>query len=95
MIAFACNCTAEFDTRRRASHRFVDKPLEQKDGRRATPWNSRAVRGADGSGCVNAAGAPTNPKVSMTPSSNRFAVTLDGICVTHPIEPDMLNGQFF
>jgi branched-subunit amino acid aminotransferase/4-amino-4-deoxychorismate lyase len=44
---------------------------------------------------VNAAVAPTNPKVSMTPSSNRFAVTLDGICVTHPIEPDMLNGQFF
>jgi hypothetical protein len=24
---------------------------------------------------------PTNPKVSATPLSNRFAVTLDGICL--------------
>jgi hypothetical protein len=39
--------------------------------------------------------ALTDPKVSMTPSSNRFVLTLDGICVLHPIESDMRNGQFF
>jgi hypothetical protein len=27
------------------------------------------------------AAAPTDPKVSTTPSSNRFAVTLDGMCI--------------
>jgi len=35
------------------------------------------------------AAAPTDPKVSTTPSSNRFAVTLDGICVSQRIETDM------
>jgi hypothetical protein len=27
--------------------------------------------------------APTDPKVSATPSSNRFGFTLDAICVSH------------
>jgi hypothetical protein len=36
-------------------------------------------------GTVHAA-APTDPKVSTTPSSNRFSVTLDGICVLQRIE---------
>jgi hypothetical protein len=40
--------------------------------------------------CATAhAAAPTDPKVSTTPSSNRFAVTLDGICVSQRIETDM------
>jgi hypothetical protein len=37
--------------------------------------------------------APTDPKVSAIPSSNSFAFTLDGICASHPIEPDMRNGR--
>jgi hypothetical protein len=36
-----------------------------------------------------------NTKVSTTPSSNRFAFTLDGICVAHPIKPDVHYEQFF
>ena len=40
--------------------------------------------------CATAhAAAPTGPKVSATPSSNRFAVTLDAICVSQRIETDM------
>jgi hypothetical protein len=39
--------------------------------------------------------APTNPKVSPTPSSNRFAFTLDGSSAWHPIEADLRNGQLF
>jgi hypothetical protein len=40
--------------------------------------------------CATArAAASTDPKVSTTPSSNRFAVTLDGICISQRIEPDM------
>jgi hypothetical protein len=37
--------------------------------------------------------SPTDPKVSTTPSSNRFALTLDGIYVLHPIESDLRNRQ--
>jgi hypothetical protein len=37
--------------------------------------------------------APTDTKVSTIPSSNSFAFTLDGIYASHPIEPDMRNGQ--
>jgi hypothetical protein len=37
--------------------------------------------------------APTDTKVSTTPSSNGFAFTLDGICVSHSVEPHMRNGQ--
>ena len=39
--------------------------------------------------CVMRLAAPTDPKVSTTPSFNRFAITLDGICVAQPTEPDM------
>jgi hypothetical protein len=35
---------------------------------------------------------PTDTKVSTTPSSNRLAFTVDGICSSHPIESDMRNG---
>jgi hypothetical protein len=38
--------------------------------------------------------APPDPKVSATPSSSRFALTLDGICVSYPIESDIRNGLF-
>jgi hypothetical protein len=36
--------------------------------------------------------APTDAKVSATPSSNSFARHADGIPASHPMEPDMRNA---
>jgi hypothetical protein len=49
------------------------------------------VRGVDANEGVTPLIARTDTNVSTTPSSNRFGFTLDAICVSHLIEPDMPN----
>jgi hypothetical protein len=49
--------------------------------------DARLLTSAPRSYATAHAAAPTDPKVSTTPSSNRFAVTLDSICALQRIEP--------
>jgi hypothetical protein len=77
-------------------HRSRGCPEIVRPARSSSTWPEKRLAGSrpiGDNGLFTPLAAPADTKVSTTPSSNRFAFTLDGICVSHPIESDMRNGQ--